>query len=508
MKQVYNINQDLKEFSDAKEQFIHLVNELQSEQSLEMEHGDVEQIISRKGNEILRRLLQGHLDLRAEQEQKQKAIKGADGCNLSHIRKNCERSLMSLFGEVKVRRIGYSERYKSSVFPMDGELNLSKDKYSHGLRQRIAQEVSRNSFDATVENIERTTGGKVPKRQVEEITVEVSQDFVKFYENQPSNSFEESSDPLIMSEDGKGIVMRKESLREATRKVAEKKSSKRKARLNKGEKRNRKRMAMVGAVYSIERNYRTPEEIMGVEESREKATVKPKPRARARNKRVWASVERDHNVVTDEIFEEALRRDPEKQREWVMLIDGHNDQLKNIKSSMKRYNVVVLLILDFIHVLEYIWKAAYCFYKAGSDEAEEWVAERALQILQGNASSVAGGMRRSATLRGLSVKKRKAVDDCADYLLKYKEMLKYDEYLASGLPIATGVIEGTCRHLINDRMDITGARWGLERAEAVLKLRSLQSSGDLDEYWDFYKAQSLQRNYAPQYISPILKEAG
>ena len=86
--------------------------------------------------------------------------------------------------------------------------------------------------------------------------------------------------------------------------------------------------------------------------------------------------------------------------------------------------------------------------------------------------------------------------------------LKYDEYLSAGLPIATGVIEGTCRHLINDRMDITGARWGLERAEAVLKLRSLQSSGDLDEYWDFYKAQSLQRNYHPQYISPILKEAG
>ena len=506
MKEVYNINQDLKEFSAAKEQFIHLVNELQSEQSIEMEHGDVEQIISLEGNEILRRLLQGHLDLRAAQEQKQKEMKGSNGDKLTHIRENCERSLMSLFGEVKVRRIGYNVRGKSSVFPMDAELNLPKDKYSHGLRQRVAQEVSKNSFDAAVESIKQTTGGKVPKRQIEEITTEISQDFVKFYENQPSNSFEESSDPLIMSEDAKGIVMRQESLREATRKAAEKKNTKRKARLNKGEKRNRKRMAMVDAVYSIERNYRTPEEIMGVDESEEKARVKP--RARARNKRVWASVERDHNVVTDEIFEEALRRDPEKKRDWVMLIDGHNDQLKNIQSSMKRYNVGVLLILDFIHVLEYIWKAAYSFYKAGSDEAEEWVFERALQILQGNASSVAGGMRRSATLRGLSVEKRKAVDDCADYLLKYKEMLKYDEYLSAGLPIATGAIEGTCRHLINDRMDITGARWGLERAEAVLKLRSLQSSGDLDEYWDFYKAQSLQRNYHPQYISPILKEAG
>ena len=98
---------------------------------------------------------------------------------------------------------------------------------------------------------------------------------------------------------------------------------------------------------------------------------------------------------------------------------------------------------------------------------------------------VATGMRRSATLRGLSSEQRAAVDDCADYLLDYRDMLRYDEYLAQGLPIATGGIEGACRHLVKDRMDLTGARWGLQRAEAVLKLRSLQSSGDADAYWDF-----------------------
>ena len=365
----------------------------------------------------------------------------------------------------------------------------------------MAQEVSRNSFDAAVESVERTTGGKVPKRQAEEIAVEISQDFVEFYEKRQSAGPEATSDPLIMSEDGKGIVMRKDSLRAATRKAAEKKTHK--ARLSKGEKRNRKRMALVGTVYSIERHDRSPESIMGLEEAQEKATAKP----RARNKRVWASVERDPDDVTDEIFQEARRRDPQKRRDWVMLVDGHKDQLKNIRAGMKRHGVEVLLILDFIHVLEYLWKAAYCFYPPGSEEAEAWVADRALQILKGNASHVAGGMRRSATLRELSPEKREAVDKCADYLMGYKAMLKYDEYLAAGLPIATGVIEGACRHLINDRMDITGARWGLQRAEAVLKLRSLQSSGDADTYWDFYKAQSLQRNHASRYERPPLQKA-
>jgi hypothetical protein len=501
MKQAYLISQGLEEFTAAREQFSHLVNELQSDSTLGMEHGDVEQIISREGNELLRRLLQGHLDLRCAREPKRGEVIGADGEDRTHCRKGCERTLMSLFGEVTVKRMGYGARGKDSVYPLDSELNLAGDKYSHGLRQRVVQAVSRNSFDAAVANVERTTGGKVPKRQAEEIAVEVSQDFVSFYDKRQAEVAEETSDPLIMSEDGKGIVMRTDGLREATRKAAEKQPHPRKARLSKGEK--RKRMAMVGTVYSLERHDRTPASIMGREEAQGTATTKP----RARNKRVWASVERDHEEVTDEIFQEARRRDPEKRRDWIMLVDGHQDQLKNIRVCMKRHEVEVVLILDFIHVLEYLWKAAYCCYPPGSEEAEVWVAEKALQILNGNAGQVAGGMRRSATLRELPPEKRAAVDDCADYLIAYKDMLKYDDYLAAGLPIATGVIEGACRHLINDRMAITGARWGLQRAEAVLKLRSLQSSGDADAYWDFYKVQSLKRNHLPGHERSLFQEA-
>jgi len=82
--------------------------------------------------------------------------------------------------------------------------------------------------------------------------------------------------------------------------------------------------------------------------------------------------------------------------------------------------------------------------------------------------------------------------------------LKYDEYLSAGYPIASGVIEGACRHLINDRMSITGARWGLKTAEAILKLRSLRSSGDLKGYWAFHKQQEWERNHAAQYKNPEL----
>ena len=159
------------------------------------------------------------------------------------------------------------------------------------------------------------------------------------------------------------------------------------------------------------------------------------------------------------------------------------------------------MILDFIHVLEYLWKAAYTLHSEGSKEAEDWVSQRALQILNGKSSDVAAGIRRSATLRGLDSAARKPVDTCADYLLKYRDMLRYNEFLKKGLPIATGVIEGACRHLIKDRMDITGARWLVERAEAILKLRSLNSSGDFDEYFQFHQLKERERNHLARYDS-------
>ncbi|EGJ28414.1 hypothetical protein LYNGBM3L_74930 [Moorena producens 3L] len=129
-------------------------------------------------------------------------------------------------------------------------------------------------------------------------------------------------------------------------------------------------------------------------------------------------------------------------------------------------------------MIEYLWKAAFAFYSDTSQQAEVWVSKRLLLILEGKSSTVAGGMRGSATKRQLSASQRQPVDKCARYLLNNAAYLKYHDYLKAGLPIATGVIEGACRHLIKDRMDITGARWSLMGAEAVLRLRSLYVSGD------------------------------
>jgi hypothetical protein len=143
---------------------------------------------------------------------------------------------------------------------------------------------------------------------------------------------------------------------------------------------------------------------------------------------------------------------------------------------------------------------------------ERWIRRHLLKILHGKAGVTAGGMCRSATLRNIDGKKREPVDNCARYLNNNSKYLMYERYLAQGLPIATGVIEGACRHLIKDRMDVTGARWSLKGAEAVLQLRSLRSSNDFDEYWTFHEEREYERNHKSLYVDgivpPVFSPAG
>jgi hypothetical protein len=478
-------------FSPAREQFESIVRELIGEIAGKMEHGQIEQLLFREGNELLRLLLQGYLDLLTIREPRSRDVTTPDGAAFTHCRPNCERGLMTIFGEVTVRRKGYSLRGVPSVFPLDGQLNLPKDLYSHGLRRRVADEAASNSFDEAVANIGETTGSRVPKRQLEEIAVVAARDFDEFYSDGMTDKPPDTSDILVMTVDQKGVVMQKEDLRPATRKAAEETTREPGSRLSPGEKINRKRMASVAAVYDIKTHERSPEMIMGLSPDEDQSA-----RPKAANKRVWASVEKEQDDVINEMFQEAMRRDPGKKRPWAILVDGGEKQLDILLGLIHRYRPDVSLILDFIHVLEYLWKAAFGFHAVGSIEAEDWVAEHALKILRGEAAAVASGLRQSATIHQLSSDKRKAVDKCAEYLDKYGPILQYDEYLSQGLPIATGVIEGACRHLIKDRMDRTGARWRLKRAEAVLKIRSLRSSGDFDAYWKFHQAREHQRNHA------------
>jgi hypothetical protein len=199
------------------------------------------------------------------------------------------------------------------------------------------------------------------------------------------------------------------------------------------------------------------------------------------------------------MFDEAERRDPTHERTWVALVDGNRQQIDAIRDQANTRGVTVTIVIDFIHVLEYLWKAAWTFFYPGDPDAETWVADHARTILNGRAIDAAATIRHHADTAGFRGNERKGADDAVTYLTNKAPYLDYATALANGWQIATGIIEGAARFLIKDRMDITGARWTTPGAEAVLHLRAVTANGDFDEYWQWHQQQELRRNHLDHY---------
>lgn len=484
-------------FTEARLDIEELITYLRLESTKDLPHSEVERELETQGRELLRKLYQAHLDDRGPGEVSG-PVQDAEGDERSQTRLQ-SRSLKSIFGPVGVERFGYGKEGSASLHPLDGELNLPTELYSHEMSRKAAVEISKNSYDEVQESLLSRTGTKVPKRQLEEMAVRAAQDFDAFYEQRSATPEESPGSLMILSFDAKGVVMHRKDLRPATRKAAEQSDSKSHKGDDKasGKKDHRKRMAEVAAVYTIDPFVRTPHQVM-----RRLAPIHeaaPGKRPKPENKRVWASVEKDPEKVIEQAFQEALKRDPGFEKKWVVLVDGNEAQLNITHKLKKRTPADLSVILDLMHVSEYVWAASRAFHEEPGPERSEWVSDKLLRILCGESSGVAAGIRRSATLRALSQKQRQEVDRCAGYLLKYRAYLRYDECLEQGFPIATGVIEGACRHLVKDRMELTGACWRLVGAEAVLRLRALRSSGDFEDYWRFHEAQEYQRNHAAHY---------
>lgn len=489
-------------FTAARERFATILGWLDGAASSGLEHAELEGQLDVAGRELLRLLLQDHVDLRAVRESRV-AVVGADGSHRTRVETGHTRALGTIFGQVTVTRIAYRGPGQPNLHPSDAALNLPVEKHSHGLRQLAAIESSRGSFDGAVEAIARSTGQRLGKRQVEDLASRAALDFDAFYaQRTPPSS--DPGDVLVLSCDGKGVVMRPDALRPATAKAAANTSPKLATRLSKGEKRNRKRMAEVGAVYDITPVPRCPADILPSNDTqRRDATAGPI----ARNKWLTASVVDDAATVVTTIFDEADRRDPEHARTWIALVDGNVHQILRIKAEANQRNITVEIVIDFVHVLEYLWKAAWSFHREGDPAAETWVRKHAQTVLDGHPTRVAGALRRAATLANLDPARRENADKCATYLTNKKAFLDYPRALARGWPIATGIIEGACRHLVKDRMDLTGARWGLDGAEAILKLRALRCNGDFDTYWTWHLGQERQRVHESRYLNGALPRA-
>jgi hypothetical protein len=483
-------------FACSREQFESLISFLDGTDAAGLSHAELEERLDRDWRGLLRRLLDDHLALRALREQRLEQVTGDEGVVRTRVESGHLRALETVFGTVSVERLAYRAPGVGNLHPADAALNLPVERHSHGLRKLAALEAARGSFQDALDAIERSTGVRLAKRQVEEISTLAAVDFEDFYETRRQVRGK-PDELLVLSCDGKGIVMRPDALRTGTAARAARASPKPTARLSREEQRNRKRMAEIGAVYDAKPAPRTTADILA---SAAPEGYEPAPGPIAANKWLCASVVTDAAVVIARVFDEAQRRDPKHRRTWVALVDGNSHQIQQIKYEAKRRGVKVTIICDFVHALQYLWGAAGCLHPDSDPAApEQWVHRQAVQVLEGHATKVAGAIRRQATNARLAPAQRKPADAAAGYLTTLAPYLDYPTALRNGWPIATGIIEGACRHLVKDRIDITGARWGLAGAEAVLKLRALKANGDFDTYWQFHLNQERHHVHEARY---------
>ena len=469
----------------ARYEFDGLEKWLCSSQAHALSLGDIEVQEQRRGRELLRLLLQAHVESRGDGSvgeairvhhpdtpPREYALYAQKRVHL--------RRIITVFGEICVSRIGYGREGKKSIHPLDELLQLPARKYSYEIQRLVVKRAVQGPFEEAVDAVFEATGVRIPKRSTEKIVIEASADFYSFYARRRGSGGNRTGSILVGSIDCKGIPMVKSEL------------TQKKVRRGKGQKAQKKKMATVAAVFTQEPYIRTPEEV--VESLFPAGEVQSESRHKSsgpQRKRVWASLQASKDWFITDVKKEMDRRDLRGKKFHVVVTDGE-------RALQRRVCLMIddaVLVLDLLHVLERLWAAGHALYGEGTKEAVEFVRLRTLRLLRGEVSQVVKGLRQIATKRRLKGKTAEALLGAASYYYRNKSRMRYDEYLAKGLPIASGSVEGACKNLIKDRMERSGMRWSSDGAEAMVKMRAIYLSRDFDEYWVWHTTKDQERLY-------------
>lgn len=416
-----------------------------------------------------------------------------DGPTYRRLPERHKRRLVTIFGAFELERTVYGSRegQKIEFVPVDNRLQLPESEFSYVLQDWDQELCVEEAFSKAASTIKRILGLPQSVDSLERMNVQMSKRVQDYREERPMPAPEDEGEILVLSGDGKGVVMRREEPAPVGHRT-------------KGEKASQKRMAIVGAAYSVDRYVRTPEQIVAAlfRDPQPASQAEAPPRPVPQNKHVWASLPRQGpdgeltsatDIVYPWLLNEVVERNRGLAKEMVCLHDGQESLWEARQLHLPKKNITD--ILDLLHVTPRLWQAAHVFCKEGSDEAERFVRERLLKILEGKSHLVVRGLREMASKRQLTGAKKKTMTKVCGYLEQNRERMHYDAYLARGYPIASGVIEGACRHLVKDRMERAGMHWTEPGAQAMLDVRSTWVNGDWESYQNYYRERETGRLY-------------
>jgi hypothetical protein len=400
----------------------------------------------------------------------------SDGRRLRRLKDVHVRRYLSIFGELLIQRRVYAQRDKQPIarVPLDERLGLPAGEFSYVLEDWLERLCVKESFHEAVGDLRQLLGVAPSERAAEQISQRLAEHAEAFGIQHDPPPAEEEAELLVATADGKGVPMR--------RPLAERVRSG--PRRGKGEKANKKQMAYVGAVYTVDRFRRTADDVIDELARKECATQRPSPQ----HKQVWAEMTRvlegescsGRQRLFIEMAVAAQQRDPQRRKTLVCLMDGEAALWSVAREWLPR----AVGILDLFHVLERLWQAAHCLHPEKSRLAEQFVTHRLRMLLQGKVGYVIGGLKRLRD--GLHGQKRRTMTTVLGYYENNRQHMRYDQYLAAGYPIGSGVAEGACRHVVKDRMEQTGMRWTVPGAQAMLDLRAIYLNDRWNDYLNYH----------------------
>lgn len=437
-----------------------------------------------------------------------------DGVKVKRLSKLRTRTYRSILGNIILHRTVYGKKETGKIesIPLDVRLQLPYNEQSYVL-QEISQFMAMEMpYDTTKKVLEKILPAKLTVDTMERVTRQNSQHVEEYRKQQPKPDLSKEGEILVITADSKGIPI-KQPLQAEESKIEDQQQH------NKGPKANRKRMAVVGGIYSVDQYTRTAEDIIeslfrrrSANDSNDNKEKKHK-RPSLVNKQLVAFLDcelEDQAILnaasqTFDFLKEQfdIRIPKDIKKDCVFLMDGQKS-LWNKKADFfgKRTGTE---ILDLIHVNGYLWDAAKVIHHDDEKQQLIFMKDKVLRMLQGQAGRVIGGIRQTATKLNLKGNMLKKIETVCNYLDNNKNRMKYDEYITKGYPIATGVIEGACRHYIKDRMERTGMRWVMEGAQAMLNMRSVFINQDWDEFTEFKIKKETELLYPEKNMFEVVK---
>lgn len=405
-----------------------------------------------------------------------------------------ERSYISIYGSLKLKRTKYYSPLDKTFYPLDKALSLPDGCYSYLLADWVGYGAVETDFEESVKQLERILNLSLSAMQSSRLTYHLSPEVDHFYQTKDWLAIqEEDGTHLSIGFDGKGVPIKRSELDREVESVS--------VKLSKGQKKNVKKDATVSLSSSFTPKIRIKDDILtSLFTPHHSTAMTEKPQCKHQwheQKHLRAFLSNKQHAINYG-FDNVLQRDTTGLKPIVILIDGDKALERACKKAVEERQIehrVAGYVLDFIHLIEYIWKVANPYFGEKHPDREKWVKEQASLLLDSQHKQVLKLWEKMKKEKHLNTSQIEAIQRSVTYLNNHAHMVDYKSYLEKGFPITTGAVESACGHFVKSRMERNGMRWGLKGVQKMLDVRAIKKNDDWDNYMQHFIREEQQELY-------------